>query len=99
MKKLTVLLFAAVMMFSITFIGDALSSSGSSSVNAQTVVVKKRHHGVVRRVYRGGKHVGYKAYRGGRWVTIKTYHGAKTGARMTKNANKKTVHVIHKSVQ
>ena len=99
MKKLTALVFAAIMMFAIVFIGDALSSNGTNSVNAQTVVVKKTHHGVVRRVYRGGKHVGYKVYRGGRWVTYKTYKGAKAGARMTKNATKKTVHVIHKSVQ
>ena len=87
------------MMFSITFIGDATASGGSNSVNAQTVTVKKTHHGVIRRVYRGGKHVGYKAYRGGRWVTYKTYDAAKTGARMTKNASKKTYHTVHKAVQ
>ena len=99
MKKLTALLFAVVMMFSIVFIGDALSSNGTNSVNAQTVVVKKRRHGVARRVYRGGKHVGYRVYRGGRWVTIKTIHGTKTGYRMTKNASKKTYHKIHKAIQ
>ena len=99
MKKLTALLFAAVMMFSVTFIGDALSSNGSNSANAQTVTVKKRRNvGVARRVYRGGKHVGYRIYRGGRWVTVKTYKGAKVGARMTKNATKKTFRVVKRKV-
>ncbi|MEP6944463.1 MAG: hypothetical protein ABJA02_00990 [Acidobacteriota bacterium] len=100
MKKLSVLFFAAVMMFSIAFVGDALSSNGSMSANAQTVTIKRhRRHGVVRRVYRGGKHVGYRIYRGGRWVTVKTYHGGKVVVRKTKNASKKIFHKIHRSVQ
>jgi hypothetical protein len=98
MKKLTALLFAVVMMFAIVFIGDALSSNGSNSVNAQTVVAKRRHVGVTRRVYRGGKHVGYRVYRGGRWVTVKTIHGTETGLRMTKNATKKTFHKVKRAV-
>ena len=88
------------MMFSIAFVGDALSSNGSMSANAQTVTVRRhRRPGVARRVYRGGKHVGYRVYRGGRWVTVKTIHGTKTGYRMTKNASKKTYHKIHRAIQ
>ena len=111
MKKIGVLFFAAAMMLSIVFIGDALSSNGTLSVNAQTVSVKKhRRHGTVHRIYRGGRYVGYKVYRGGRWVVVKTYrggkkgyrmtkNGSKKGYRMTKNASKKTYHKIHRAVQ
>lgn len=111
MKKIGVIFFAVAMMLSIVFVGDALSSNGSLSVKAQTVTVKKkRKAGAVRRVYRGGKYVGYKVYRGGRWVFVKTSRGAKKGYRMskngskkgyrmTKNASKKTYHKIHKAVQ
>ena len=87
-------------MFSIVFVGDAISSNGSLSVNAQTVSVRRhRRPGVHRRIYRGGKYVGYKVYRGGRWVTIKTIHGTKTGYRMTKNASKKVYHKVHRAIQ
>lgn len=100
MKKIAVLFFAVAMMLSIVFIGDALSSNGSMSVNAQTVSAKKkRKAGAVRRVYRGGKYVGYKVYRGGRWVFIKTSRGGKKGYRMTKNASKKVYHKVHRAVQ
>ena len=77
MKKLPILLFAVVMMLSITFVGDAISSSGSSAANAQTVVVKKTRHGVVSRSYRGGKRVTRRVYSGGKYVVVKTVKGTR----------------------
>ncbi len=88
MKKLTTLFFAAAMMFSIVFIGDALSSNGNLTVNAQQVRVKRKSRGLASKTYRGGKYVYRKSasgvryvYRKGRKGTIyvgkQTYRGGK----------------------
>ena len=95
MKKLVTLFFAMAMMFSIAFIGDALSSNGTMSASAQTVTVRKhRRHGIAHRTYRGGKYVAHKTYRGGRYVVRKSYHGGRYVVRKTV---KGTRYVSHKT--
>ena len=83
MKKLINLVFAAAMMFSVVFIGDAINSNAPFSVNAQQVTVKKRRKGVIR-----------SSYAGGRWVVRKTWNGTKYVSRRvwvaTKWTGKKT---------
>lgn len=75
MKKLTTLFFAAAMMFSVVFIGDAISSNGNFSVNAQQVRVKRKNRGLASRTYRGGKYVYRKSAQGTRYVYRKGKQG------------------------
>lgn len=75
MKKLTTLFFAVAMMLSIVFIGDAISSNGNLSVNAQQVRVKRRSRGLASRTYRGGKYVYHKSANGARYVYRKGRKG------------------------
>ena len=72
MKKLTTLFFAVAMMLSIVFIGDAISSNGNLSVNAQQVRVKRRSRGLASKIYRGGKYVYHKSANGVRYVYRKS---------------------------
>lgn len=105
MKKLTTLFFAAAMMFSIVFIGEAISSNGNLSVNAQQVSVKRKRRGVASRTYRGGKYVYRKSASGVRYVYRKTakgtvYVGKQTyrGGKWTYNKGKSgTKYVIRKT--
>ncbi len=75
MKKLTTLFFAAAMMFSVVFIGEAISSNGNLSVNAQQVRVKRKSRGLASKTYRGGKYVYRKSANGVRYVYRKTAKG------------------------
>ena len=102
MKKTISILFAFAMILSLAFIGDAVSSNGSLSVNAQTgrvTVRRKRTGGVVgatgrgaRYVYRNGKRVvvytGRKTYQGGKYVGKKTVQGTRYTAHKTKRGAK-----------
>lgn len=88
MRKITTLFFAAVMMLSVVFIGDAISSNNPSSVQAQTVRVKRKRVGVTRKIYRGGKYVGTKVWDGTKWVGIKTWKGTKYVGRKTYQGTK-----------
>ncbi len=92
MKKLVSLLFAVAMMLSIVFIGDAISSNGDLSVNAQTTVVrKKRKKGIIRRTYRGGKYVVRKTWNGTRWVYRKVWVATKWTGKKTWKTGRKVV--------
>lgn len=95
MKKLTSLIFAAAMLFSIAFIGEAIStatSTGNSmAVQAQATVKKKRKVGAIRKVYRGGKWVGTKVWNGSRWVARKTWHGTKWVGKKSWKTGRKVV--------
>ena len=98
MRKLTSLFFAAVMMLSIAFVGDAISRTTSLgnpyAAQAQTVT-KKRKPGAIRRVYRGGKYVGTKVWTGTKWVSKKTWQGMKwtyKGGRKVVSRTKKVVY-------
>jgi hypothetical protein len=86
MKKIVNLFFVAAMMFSIVFIGDAISSNGNLSVQAQQqTTVKRRKKGIIRRSYAGGKWVTKKVWVGTKWTGKKTY---KTGRKVVSRSKK-----------
>lgn len=92
MKKLINLFFAVAMMFSVVFIGEAISSNAPFSVNAQEVTVKrKRRPGIARSTYRGGKWVVRKTWNGTKYVSRKVWVGTKwTGKKTWKTGRKVT---------
>lgn len=90
MKKVTTLFFAAAMMLSIVFIGDAVSSNGNLSVNAQQVRVKRKNKGIARRAYGGGKYVYRKSAQGTRYVYRKSVQGTKYVGKQTYRGGKWT---------
>ena len=79
MKKILSIFFAAVMILSVVFIGDALSSNNSMSAQAQTkrrqVTVRRKKRGIASRTYRGGKYIYRKAKNGTVYVYRKTAKG------------------------
>ncbi|HRH42074.1 MAG TPA: hypothetical protein PKY82_10545 [Pyrinomonadaceae bacterium] len=78
MKKLFLsLFFAATMIISMAFVGQIGSTQNPFSAQAQTVTVKKKKVGAIRKIYRGGKYVGKKVWTGTKWVGVKTYQGSK----------------------
>src|SRR5215203_3968945 len=92
MKKLMNLVFAVAMMFSVVFIGDAISSNGPFSVNAQqTVTVKKRKKGAVRRGYAGGKWVVRKTWNGTKYVSRRVWVATKWTGKKTYKTGRKVV--------
>lgn len=91
MKKVINLVFAAAMMFSVVFIGDAISSNAPFSVNAQQVTVKKRRKGVIRKGYAGGKWVVRKTWNGTKYVSRKVWVGTKWTAKKTWKGGRKVV--------
>ncbi|HVE57895.1 MAG TPA: hypothetical protein VNB22_13770 [Pyrinomonadaceae bacterium] len=91
MKKVINLVFAAAMMFSVVFIGDAISSNAPFSVNAQQVTVKKRRKGVIRKTYAGGKWVVRKTWNGTKYVSRKVWVGTKWTAKKTWKGGRKVV--------
>ncbi len=91
MKKVLNLVFAVAMMFSVVFIGDAISSNAPFSVNAQQVTVKKRRKGVIRKTYAGGKWVVRKTWNGTKWVSKKVWVGTKWTAKKTWKGGRKVV--------
>ena len=99
MKTLMNLFFAAAMMVSIIFIGNALSSNGSFSVQAQTVQVKKKHNGLGHKTYRGGKYVVRKTWNGTKWVSRKVWVGTKwTGKKawgISKKVGSRTKKIVY----
>lgn len=92
MKKIVSAVFAAVMMFSIVFIGEATNSNGNLSVSAQQVTVKKkRRPGAIRSAYRGGKWVTKKTWDGTKWVSKKVWQGTKWTGKKTYKTGRKVV--------
>lgn len=92
MKKLINLFFAAAMMFSVVFIGDALNSNAPFSVQAQQVTVrKKRRPGIARSTYRGGKWVVKKTWNGTKYVSKKVWVGTKWTGKKTYKTGRKVV--------
>ena len=83
MKKLSSLLLAAAMLFSIAFISEAISPNNPFAAQAQ-VTVKRRNRGLGSRIAGGGKYVyrktkqgGYAVYRGGRYVGRSSVRGGR----------------------
>ena len=99
MKKTINLFFATAMMFSIVFIGDAISSSGNLSVQAQTVRVKPQKKGIIRKSYAGGKYLVRRTWDGTKWVSRKVWVGTKwTGKKtwsITKKVARKTKKIVY----
>jgi len=91
MKKVLNLVFAVAMIFSVVFIGDAISSNAPFSVNAQQVTVRKRRKGVIRKSYAGGKWVVRKSWNGTKWVSKKVWTGSKWTAKKTWKGGRKVV--------
>ncbi len=92
MKKLINLTLVFVMMFSIVFISNAVSSSSPYSVQAQQVTVKKkRRPGIVRSTYRGGRYVVRKTWDGTKWVSKKVWVGTKWTGKKTYKTGRKVV--------
>lgn len=91
MNKLMNLVFAVAMIFSVVFIGEAISSNAPFSVNAQQVTVKKRRKGVIRRGYAGGKWVVRKSWNGTKWVSKKVWTGTKWTGKKTWKTGRKVV--------
>ena len=91
MKKVINLVFAVAMMFSVVFIGDAISSNAPFSVNAQQVTVKKRRKGVIRKSYAGGKWVVRKTWNGTKYVSRKVWVGTKWTGKKTWKGGRKVV--------
>ncbi len=104
MKKLSSLFFALVMMFSIVFISEAVSSNSPFSAQGQ-VTAKKRNRGLASRVAGGGKYVYRKGKNGVIYVYRKTaqgtvYVGKKAyqgGKYVTKKTVKGTKYTAHKT--
>lgn len=91
MKKVINLVFAVAMMFSMVFIGEAISSNAPFSVNAQQVTVKKRRKGAIRKTYAGGKWVVRKTWNGTKWVSKKVWVGTKWTGKKTYKTGRKVV--------
>ncbi len=98
MKKVINIFFAGVMMFSIGFIGEAISSNGNLSLQAQTVRVKQRKVGVIRKTYRGGKYVVRRTWDGTKWVSRKVWVGTKWTGKKTWRVSKKVASKTKKVV-
>lgn len=91
MKKVINLVFAVAMMFSVVFIGDAISSNAPFSVKAQQVTVRKRRKGVIRKGYAGGKWVVRKTWNGTKYVSRKVWQGTKWTGKKTWKGGRKVV--------
>ena len=92
MKKLLGGFFAFVMVLSIAFIGDAVSSNGSLSVKAQTVTVTRKKRGISSRTYRGGRYVVRKTWNGTKYVSRRVWVATKYGAHKTAQGTRWTAH-------
>jgi hypothetical protein len=91
MKKFLNLVFAVAMIFSVVFIGDAISSNAPFSANAQQVTVKKRRKGIIRKGYAGGKWVVRKTWNGTKYVSRKVWVGTKWTGKKTWKTGRKVV--------
>ena len=92
MKKLINLFFAVAMMFSVVFIGEAISSNAPFSAQAQNVrVTRKRRPGIARSTYRGGKWVVRKTWNGTKYVSRKVWVGTKWTGKKTWKTGRKVV--------
>jgi hypothetical protein len=91
MKKLMNLVFAIAMMFSVVFVGEAISSNAPFSVKAQQVTVKKKRKGIVRRGYAGGRWVVRKTWNGTKYVSRKVWVASKWTGKKTWKTGRKVV--------
>lgn len=85
------LVFAVAMMFSVVFVGEAISSNAPFSVQAQKVTVKKRKKGIIRKSYAGGKWVVRKTWDGTKWVSKRVWVATKWTGKKTWKTGRKVV--------
>ncbi len=90
MRKLSGLFFAAVMMFSMVFISEAVSSNSPFSAQAQVTVKRRGNKSIASRTYRGGRYVYRKGAQGTRYVYRKTVSGTKYVGKQTYRGGKWT---------
>lgn len=95
MKKLMNLFLAMVMVVSITFIGQAVSSNGNLTANAQTVRVKQQKRGIIRKSYAGGKYVIRRTWTGTKWVSRKVWVGTKWTGKKTMRIFRRTKKAVY----
>lgn len=91
MRKGISLLFAVVMMFSVVFFSEAISSNPLSVKAQQVTVKKKRRPGAIRSTYRGGKWVTKKTWNGTKYVSRKVWQGTKWTGKKTYKGGRKVV--------
>ncbi len=103
MKKIIGVFFAAAILLSTVFIGDAAASNRSFSLQEQTrtgrVTVRRRRRGgvvgttryVAHKTKRGAIYVGKKTYQGGKYVTKKTVQGTRYTSHKVKRGTKATI--------
>lgn len=99
MKKVTGLFFAVVMMFSIVFISEAISSNTPFSAQAQVRVRRRGNRSIASRTYRGGKYVAHKTVRGTVYVSKKTYQGGKYVTKKTVKGTRYTSHKVKRGTK
>ena len=102
MKKILSVIFAAAMLLSVAFIGEATSSNSPFSVQAQTqtrVIVRRRRHGgvvggtryVAHKTKRAVKYVAHKTVRGSVYVGKKTVQGTRYTSHKIKRGTKRVI--------
>src|SRR4051812_36400220 len=92
MNKISAVIFGLIMALGVVFIGDAISSNGSLSANAQTVTVSRKRHGVASRTYRGGRYVVRRTWNGTKYVSRRVWVESKYGAHKTMEGTRWTAH-------
>ena len=97
MKIFLSTVFAFAMMLSVVFVGDAISSNGTLSVNAQSKVERKTKHGA-RKVYHKGRYVVIKTKHGTKKVWRASKRGTVKVFRKTKHGTKKVFNKVKKAV-
>jgi hypothetical protein len=90
MKKLMSGFFAFIMLLSLAFFSNAISSNNPFSVKAQEVSVKKKNRGIASTTWRGAKYVYRKSAGGVRYVYRKTSQGTVYVGRQTWRGGKWT---------
>jgi hypothetical protein len=82
-KTIFSLFFAFSMIITVAFMGDIGTTQNPFAAHGQTVTVKKKRVGAIRKIYRGGKYVGRKVWTGTKWVGVKSWQGTKYVGRKT----------------
>jgi hypothetical protein len=95
-KKILAAFFAVAMVLSLAFVADFGSSQNQFSAQAQTVRVKKKRVGPIRKIGRGTVYVGKKIWKGTKYVGKKTWKGTKYVGKKTWKGTKWTGRQIKK---
>lgn len=94
MKKIKALFLAFIMMISMVFISESITSGGPFSVQArsgQVTVKRRKRGGIARRTYRGGRYVVRRTWDGTKWVSRKVWVGTKWTSKKTWKGGRKVI--------